>query len=177
MSPISIHILCIHSKRLHIPSLWKSVNVIPAAKSFPALDVDSDFRPILLSPIVSKILESFPCKWLLQSIRDQIDKLQFGSMKGSNTITALIYLLHECYEAMDTPGACLRICILDFSKAFDRIDFNILIQRLKNMRIHPILINWIANFQKKSKEVKEQDMALISRAGDLLTVEFPKEQN
>jgi hypothetical protein len=36
--------------------------------------------------------------------------------------------------------------MLDFSKAFDRIDFNILKQILINMRVHPILINWIANF-------------------------------
>jgi hypothetical protein len=64
-----------------VPSLWKSENVIPAAKSSPALDVDSDFRPILLTPLVSKILESFPYNLLLQSIRDQIDKLQFGSIK------------------------------------------------------------------------------------------------
>jgi hypothetical protein len=60
-----------------MPSVWKSANVIPAAKSSPALDVDSDSRPISLTPIVSKILESFPYNWLLQSIRDQIDKLQF----------------------------------------------------------------------------------------------------
>jgi hypothetical protein len=59
---------------------------------------------------------------------------------------ALIHLLHKWYEAMDTPGACLRICMLEFSKAFDRIDFNILMQKLINMRVHPILINWIANF-------------------------------
>ncbi len=35
---------------------------------------------------------------------------------------------------------------LDFSKAFDRIDFNILLQKLINMGIHPVLINWITNF-------------------------------
>ena len=47
---------------------------------------------------------------------------------------------------MDTPDTCLRICTLDFSKAFDRIDFNILLQKLINIGIHPVLINWIANF-------------------------------
>ena len=138
-----------------VPSLWKSANVIPAAKSSPALDVDSDFRPISLTPIVRKILESFPYNWLLQSIRDQIDKLQFGSIKGSNTTMALIHLLHKWYEAMDTPGACLWICMLDFSKAFDRIDFNILMQKLINMRVHPSLINWIANFlTDRSQRIK-----------------------
>ena len=59
---------------------------------------------------------------------------------------ALLHMFHEWYEAMDTPGTCLRICTLDFSKAFDGIDFNILLQKLINIGIHPVLINWIANF-------------------------------
>jgi hypothetical protein len=74
------HIASISNASIHygsVPSLWKSANVIPAAKSSTALDVDSDFRPISLTPIVSKILESFPYNWLLQPIRDQIYKLQY----------------------------------------------------------------------------------------------------
>ena len=55
-------------------------------------------------------------------------------------------MFHKWYEAMDTPGTCLRICTLDFSKAFDRIDFNIPLQKLINIGIHPVLINWITNF-------------------------------
>ena len=78
--------------------------------------VDSDFRPISLTPILSKILESFPYNLLLQSISEYIDKRQFGSLKGSNATMALIYVLHKWYEAMDTPGALLRICMVDFSE-------------------------------------------------------------
>ena len=123
----------------NIPSLWKSANVSPVPKSSPALDIDSDFRPISLTPIVSKILESFPHSWLLRSVSGQIE------FKSSTM--ALLYMFHKWYEAMDTPGTCLRICTLDFSKAFDRIDFNIFnIQKLINMGIHPVLTNWIANF-------------------------------
>ena len=130
----------------NIPSLWKSANVSPVPKSSPALDIDSDFRPIPLTPIVSKILESFPHRWLLRSVSGQIDNLQFGALKRSSSTMALLYMFHKWYEAMDTPGTCLRICTLDFSKAFDRIDFNILLQKLINMGIHPVLTNWIANF-------------------------------
>ena len=55
-------------------------------------------------------------------------------------------MLHKWYEAMDTPGGLLRICMLNFSKAFDRIDLNILLEKLYGMGIQPVLINWIANF-------------------------------
>ena len=78
------------------PSLWKSANVIPVPKTTPALyNVDSDFRPISLTPIVNKVLESFIYKWLLQSILNKIDPLQFGSLKGSSTTMALLVLVPE----------------------------------------------------------------------------------
>ena len=129
-----------------IPLWWKSAKVSPVPKSSPALDIDSDFRPISHTPIVSKILEPFPYSWLLRSVSGQIDNLQFGALRRSSSTMALLYMFHKWYEAMDTPGTCLRICTLDFSKVFDRIDFNILLQNLINMGIHPVLINWIANF-------------------------------
>jgi hypothetical protein len=59
---------------------------------------------------------------------------------------ALIYMLHKWYEAADKQGNTIRICLLDFSKAFDRLDHNILLKKLKDMEIHPLLLNWIANF-------------------------------
>ncbi len=59
---------------------------------------------------------------------------------------ALVYLLHKWYEAADKQGNTIRICLLDFSKAFDRLDHNILLKKLKDMEIHPVLLNWIANF-------------------------------
>jgi hypothetical protein len=48
--------------------LWKSANISPVPKSSPAQDIDSDFRPISFTAIVSKILESFPYRWHFQSI-------------------------------------------------------------------------------------------------------------
>ena len=59
---------------------------------------------------------------------------------------ALVHLLHKWYEATDKAGFALRTCLLDFSKAFDRIDHNILLRKLKRMEVHPVLLNWVANF-------------------------------
>ena len=90
-----------------VPSLWKSTNVLPIPKSSPALDIDSDFRPISLTPILSKILESFPYCWLLQSVSNQIDPLQFGSQRGSSASMALVHLLYKWYEACDDLGSII----------------------------------------------------------------------
>ena len=129
-------------------SLWKSANVSPIPKSSPAQDIDSDFRPISLTAIVSKILKSFPYRWLFQSITIQISTLlslahfeaQVQAWRSSNSsISAL-------YEACDDLGPSLRICLLDFSKAFDRIDRNVILRKVQQMAVHPVLINWITDF-------------------------------
>ena len=59
---------------------------------------------------------------------------------------ALVHLLHKSYEACDDLGSSLRICLLNVSKAFDRIDHNVLLRKLQLMAVQPFLINWIADF-------------------------------
>jgi hypothetical protein len=67
--------------------------------------------------------------------------VQFGSLKVLSTSMALIYMLHKRYEAADKQGNIMRICLFDFSKAFDRLDHDILLKKLKDMEIHPMLLN------------------------------------
>ena len=38
--------------------------------------------------------------------------------------------------------------MIDFSKAFDRVDHNILLEKLSNFNVPPILLNWCANFHE-----------------------------
>ena len=40
-----------------LPSAWKSADVIPIPKQKPVRDINNDLRPILLTPIVSKLAE------------------------------------------------------------------------------------------------------------------------
>ena len=49
-------------------------------------------------------------------------------------------------KALDGTGSLIRICLLDFSKAFDKIDHKVLISKLRNMNIHPVIVNWIIAF-------------------------------
>ena len=44
---------------------------------------------------------------------------------------------------LDTPGQYLRICFLDFSKAFDRINLNILVTKLVFLGVRRSLLPWI----------------------------------
>ena len=99
-----------------------------------------------MTPTVSKILEGFVFKWLLEQILPHIDPYQFGNVNKCSTTHALIYLIHQWLAATDASGSVVRACMVDFSKAFDRIDHNILIKKLQVLNVHPCLINWCADF-------------------------------
>ena len=58
---------------------------------------------------------------------------------------AFIYMLHKWYKAMGTHGALLRIFMLDLTKLLTGFA-NILLENLRGVGIHPIRVNWKANF-------------------------------
>ena len=129
-----------------VPTLWKSADVLPLPKISNPKSVDSDLRPISLTPVLSKLLEGFVFHWLLNHIKSSIDHLQFGNIKNCSTAHALIHLTHHWLAELDNPGSIIRCCMIDFSKAFDRIDHNILLHKLQLLNTPPILLNWCADF-------------------------------
>ena len=65
-----------------MPNVWKRANVLPVAKVNPPVSVDSDLRPISLTPTISKHLEAIVGGWILGMVGDQLDTKQFGGLKG-----------------------------------------------------------------------------------------------
>ena len=87
-----------------------------------------------------------------------IDPYQSGNVKKSSTTHALVHLLHYWLSALEEPNTLIRTCLIDFSKAFDRIDHNILFHKLKLLNIPPALLNWCASFlSDRQQRVKLQN--------------------
>ena len=123
-----------------VPSLSKASNISPIPKEKPP-SIESDFRPISLTPCLAKVLEEFVAEWLINDIKDKIDPKQFGCLKGTSTSLCLLDIFHNWLSSLDSPGQYVRICYLDFSKAFDRINFNILVQKLIAIAWRPTIFN------------------------------------
>ena len=130
----------------HVPKLWKSAEVLPLAKTPQPQSIDSDLRPISLTPVISKVLEGFVFNLIARIVMPHIDPYQFGSVKRSSTTHALVHLLHSWLSALEELNTFIRTCMIDFSKAFDRIDHNILIDKLRLLNVPPVLLNWCASF-------------------------------
>ena len=55
-------------------------------------------------------------------------------------------MLHCWYADIDGNGKTLRIFLLDFSKAFDRINHKVLIKKMRQLGIDESIVNWLIDF-------------------------------
>lgn len=129
-----------------LPALWKTATIVPLPKKHPPTTIEKDLRPISLTPIASKVFESIVLKWIDPIMSPQLDRKQFGSIQGTCTTDMLVEMIHTWYKETDTPGCLIRILLLDYSKAFDLINHELLIEKLINFNIPDHLVRWMAAF-------------------------------
>ena len=128
-----------------VPARWKEANVIPAPKAHPPQLIEADLRPISLTATLSKLLESFVGSWILDRIEDKFDRHQYGALKGRSTTHALVDIMHHWHKAVD-EGKSVRVVFVDFAKAFDHIDHNVLVAKLMDYDLPHTVIRWICSF-------------------------------
>ncbi len=62
-----------------------------------------------------------------------VDPNQFGAVKGSSTTFVLLEILQPVCQATDDYIIYARVHLIDFSKAFDHINHQIILQKLDRM--------------------------------------------
>ena len=119
------------------PNIWKNPYVIPAYKSG---DVDkvTNYRPISLLPIVSKILEKIVANQLTEYLETNnlLSETQHGFRPKLSTETALLKISDRIYNNIDNKRISLLL-LLDLSKAFDSVNHDILLNKCKMLNIDP----------------------------------------
>ena len=104
---------------------------------------------------MAKIAESFICRFFDDHFCDIIDKNQFGSTKNRSTTHALIKFSHELFSASDNSGNIIRALFVDFAKAFDLVDHNVLMQKMIDYDFPPQVTSWSLSFlQDREQFVK-----------------------
>jgi hypothetical protein len=102
---------------------------------------------------MAKITEQFVGQFFDEHFNSVIDKNQFGCVRGRSTTHALIKVMHELFHASDNPRNFIRILFVDFSKAFDRIDHNVLMQKFVAHEFPQHIVLWSLDFLADRKQI------------------------
>ena len=107
---------------------------ISAISKDPHSETEDDLRPMSLTSFFSKVTEHFVVMWLLKFIGDKIDFRQYGGSKGNSITHYLIEFINFILLNQDSEAqTAILACMVDFSKAFNRINHNLLVTKLSDM--------------------------------------------
>jgi hypothetical protein len=128
-----------------VPSMWKTSEIVPVPKvKIP--QVKNDLRPVALTSVLMKCLESFVKKYLCKQVQHVCDKLQFAYRARRSVDDAVITLLDSVCSHLDKSRTYSRILFIDFSSAFNTIKPHIMIRKLYDMNVNCNLIKWIFSY-------------------------------
>ena len=129
----------------HLENGWRDS---PSQKEKPVVNIQKEFRPISLTPCISKVAEEFVVDGFVKpAVMKILNDNQYGAIPNSSTIMVLISILYSWSLNTHGNGATVRTLLLDYRKAFDLIDHSILVRKLRNQCKLPASINnWIIDF-------------------------------
>ena len=140
------HIVNLSLKTGIVPSICKRARVTPIHKTGDKSD-PNNYRPISILPFIGKIIEYFVCQQLTEYMEDNrlFSRHQFGFRKNHSTNYLMFDLFDEIYKS---KSRCFKpgIIFLDIKKAFDTVNHDILLDKLKYYGIGGTVLIWFKNF-------------------------------
>ena len=128
------------------PNKLKLAKLVPIFKkgdtSFP-----ENYRPISLLPAISKVFEKVVFNQLYEYFISNklLNNNQYGFRKLHSTEHAVLHFVDRIITELDKSNSPIAI-FLDLSKAFDTLNYDILIQKLKYYGIADISLTWFKSY-------------------------------
>ena len=129
-----------------LPYQWKEAHVIALFKKGNKRS-PNNYRPVSLTSICCKILETFIRNEIVKSLEDQglIHKDQHGFRGGRSCCTQLLEVM-EVWTGWYDLGLPWDAIYTDFSKAFDSVPHERLLRKCEAYGIKGNLLKWIRDF-------------------------------
>lgn len=134
------------------PNIWKQSIIMPIPKT---TDVKSanDLRPISILPVLSKIIEKHVHNQVLEYLNHHsiLPIYQSGFRKNHSTQTALLKVTNDICHYWD-DRALTFLALLDYSKAFDTLNHELMVTILYSVGIRDAVLSWFSNYLEGRKQ-------------------------
>ena len=169
---------CISALKLPLTILWKESlrnNVIPSQMKMGTItpiykggprSVPKNYRPVTLTSHVIKLFERVIVEKVMKYMdeKDLFNAGQHGFRRNRSCLSQLLQHYQKLLDILEDKSVA-DVIYLDFSKAFDKVDHIILLQKLEKIGIKGQLLLWIKNFLTNRTQVVAVDGCLSEVEG------------
>ena len=144
--PALTHVINLSIRDGIFPTLWKKSKIVPLLKKGDALN-PKNYRPVALLPVLSKILEKVYFAQLVQYLEENhlLHPNHHGSRACHSTASALLQM-HDTWLQEVEDGSMVGVMMLDLSAAFDMVDHDLLLEKLKLHGLDDKAVQWIQSY-------------------------------
>lgn len=151
-----------------IPDSWRTAKINILYKGKGDSTDPNNYRGIALLCVTYKLYTKILNNRIMMNIDSKLPAEQYGFRNAKNCQQAINILRSTATEILSKPGKSLYCLFVDFCKAFDSIDREILLEQMKNLEIKGKVFNAIANIlsknylkinngiEKSNKDIKQQ---------------------
>ena len=144
----------------NFPDAWKTARISPIPKITQPVEL-KDYRPVSILPVLSKVYEKLVLQQLAVFIERESVYYQYqsGYRKNHSTAASLLKLHNDIKKAMKSSEVTIAI-FTDYSKAFDTIDFSILLKKMHTLNFSKHFLYWIFNYLTDSPHFVQIDSSM-----------------
>ncbi|KAL0161541.1 hypothetical protein M9458_045266 [Cirrhinus mrigala] len=135
-----------------VPACFKMATIVPVPKSSTITSLN-DWRPVALTPIVSKCFERLVRNFICSALPDSLDPLQFAYCHNRSTDDTINLTLHTALTHLEKRDTYVRMLFIDYSSAFNTIVPLRLDMKLQELGLSSSLCSWILDFLSNRRQM------------------------
>ena len=130
-----------------MPGLCKKALITPVYKGEGDKKDPGNYRPISILPLLGKCIEYFVNQELIEFINKNkvLNERQFGFRKDNSTLYLMLELFDKIYNSKE-KGKKPAVLFLDIKKAFDSVNHELLLKKLKHYGIKGTVLKWFESY-------------------------------
>ena len=130
-----------------MPATCKKALITPVYKGEGDKLDPGNYRPISILPLLGKCIEYFVNECLTEHMKNNniLNDRQFGFRKDNSTTYLMLELFDYIYNSKE-KGKRPAIIFLDIKKAFDTVNHDILLKKLKHYGINGTVFKWFQSY-------------------------------